>query len=419
MLQSKTIPSEIDIGITDYAMGLLLRYFRSPEIATINRPYIEIQRDREILRLHWAISPVLQNLISYVVEHRHEIQSTLKTTVRYEDGIVRGKLDAVATLKLRRMSGLATAVVSHEPLRTHESGPNHVLGWVIAQAWSLSSHFKQVELNSLSYRARIDEILGGIERVKRIQSVAQISSQINIARRPTSRALLEATRSRREIYRRAALAYKELVGVEAGDIDTISNILRHTLLAPLEPWRRFELATAYAVADALSQEEHSALQLGTFIGSVKHPVAKAGRFAIYWQWRTDAYVKPIPEQSEIVMERLQDVWGLPSSSDRPDLIVLDQKKNQVVAIIEVKYLTGEDASDRIRGAFSQVVRYARGYRAIEDVGELLGKCLIAVSQGLEAITPPNPLPSDVPSVVDFEGIRHTSLQEWTRRLVSA
>lgn len=407
---------KFDRAITDHAIAILLRYFGSANRVSLERPLIAIERDRDMLRLHWALSPSVSSLVNYVLEHRHEIQSVLESAVRVEDGIVRGRLDALATVKLRRVSGLTTAVVSREQLRSYASGPNQVLGWVLIEARSLASRFSMITLESAGYRASIDRSLQRLEQCRRLQGIAQIAGQIALNRRPGTSAVLEASRSRRRLYRLAVEAYKSLLAIEAGDPDTIASMLRETLLAPLEPWRRFELAVGFSLAENIATAQNERAQINLLIGDSRREIAQIGRFSIYWQWRTDCYRPPESEPSEEVERVILDAYDISSASDRPDLIVVDRSADLVVAIIEVKYLTGEDATDRIRGAVSQIVRYMRGYVAIEESGALLGRSLIAVSQGVAELSRPDPLPLDIPFVVDFEGIKQGLLGPWAERV---
>ena len=407
----------LDRAITDHAAGLLLRYFSAAGPAHLDRPALVIARDRELLRLHWSLSSSVADLVTYVIEHRHEIQSVLSSAIRIEDGIVRGRLDAVATLRRRRMSGLSTAVVSHEPLRTYDSGPNQVLGWVLSKAWSLAARFSRITLDSPAYRASIDRSIARLEQVRRIQAISQIAGQSELSRRPSSHAVLEAGRSRRTLYRMATDAYRTLQKIEAGNPDSITAMLRQTLLVPLEPWRRYELAVAYGVADLLAQMQGLPLVLNFVAGDVRRPVARAGRFSVFWQWRTAHYRSPPQEPSEQVAQGILDVYGFSAASDRPDLIVVDHDEDAVAAIIEVKYLTGEDASDRIRSAVSQIVQYVRGYGPIAAASPLLGRSLVAVSQGLDGLVQPEPLPDGIPSVLDFAGVKGPALRAWARRLL--
>jgi hypothetical protein len=405
-----------DTDITDHIAGFLLRYFRTAASAGAKRPYVDAARDRDLLRLHWAFSPVVRGLATYVIQHRHEIQSMLATTRRIEDGIVRGRIDARATLLHRRMTGLSTVMVSDEPLRSYDSGANQVLIWVLMQAWSLGRRFVAMLPASASYREAVTATVQTLEQVRRIQAIALIAADASAAKRPGSAALLEAGRSRREIYRRACDAYETLLRIESGDADTIATMLRHTLLAPLEAWRRYELAIAFSVAEALANNGAGRLLLNLLMGDTGTPIVQVGRYLLYWQSRTEFYRPPELEPSEIAVRHILDAYSLSGSSDRPDLVVIDNERRAVAAVIEVKYLTAEDASDRVRSAVDQLVRYARLYRPIDQAGPLLGRSLVAVSQGLEGITASNPLPPDIPMICDFASIQRGQLAAWVERL---
>lgn len=405
-----------DFDITDHIAGFLLRYFRSAVKADTKRPYLDATRDRDLLRLHWAFSPIVRSLAVHVLQHRHEIQSMLSTTRRIEDGMARGRIDARATLLHRRMTGLSTAMVGDEPLRSYNSGPNQVLIWVLMQAWSLGMRFAAMLPASASYRETVTTTVQTLEQVRRIQAISLIAADATTTRRPGSSAVLEAGRSRREIYRRACGAYEALLRIEAGDPETIATMLRHTLLSPLEAWRRYELAVAFSVAEALSAGGKGPLVLNLFVGDTGTPIVRVGHYAIYWQSRTDFYQKPEFEPSELVVRHILDAYSLSASSDRPDLVVVDTERGAVAAVIEVKYLTAEDASDRIRSAVEQLVRYARLYHPINDTGPLLGRSLVAISQGLGGITVPEPLPPEVPMICDFAAIRLGKLGAWVERI---
>lgn len=406
----------LEDAITDHAASLLLRYFSATEKARVSSPIIALEQDRELLRLHWALSPAVSTLVSYILTHRHEIQSILSTARRVEDGIVRGRLDAVATLKQRRVSGMPTAVVSWEPLRSYDSGPNQLLGWVIIQASSLATRFVSIVQESSAYRVRIDAATQMLEQVRRIDGIRQIAGHVTQARRPRPTALLEAERSRRRLYHKAADAYRALLKIEAGDPDAIVTMLKTTLLAPLEPWRRYELAVGYSLADSLARELDEETRLHFVVGDIRRPIAQAGRFNVYWQWRTDKYRSPDPEPAEKITLGLWKSYGLSAASDRPDLVVRNRDTGEVVSLIEVKYLTGESAADRVRSAAMQLVRYARGYAELDKIGPLLGRSLIVVSQGLESLNPTEPLPVNTPQLVDFKGIKDAKLRGWSKFL---
>ena len=405
-----------DSEITDHITGFLLRYFRAAVESGAKRPYLDAARDRDLLRLHWAFSPAVRDLATYVLQHRHEIQSMLTTTRRVHDGLMRGRLDARATLLHRRMTGLATAMVSDEPQRSYNSGPNHVLIWVLMQAWSLGVRFAAMLPDNATYRETLVETIRILDQVRRLQAISQILSDSSTTTRPRSAAVLEAGRSRREIYRRAHDAYRTLLRIEAGDPETIEAMLRQTLLAPLEVWRRYELAVAFSVAEALSAAGERPLTLNLLMGDTGNSIADVGRYSLFWQSRTRYYRPYVLEPSEIIAAKILRAYSLSMSSDRPDIVVVDTQNDGVVAVIEVKYLTAEDATDRIRGAVDQLVRYARLYHPIEETGPLLGRSLVAVSQGVDGLRTPEPIPPGVPMVCDFSAIRRGQLAAWVERV---
>jgi hypothetical protein len=402
--------------ITDHIAGFLLRYFRTAAEAGAKRPYVEATRDRDLLRLHWAVSPTVRELALYVLQHRHEIQSMLSSTCRIEDGMVRGRIDARATLLHRRISGLSTAMVGDEPLRSYDSGPNQLLIWVLIQAWALGMRFAAMLPASASYRETVTATVQTLEQVRRIQAIGLMAAEASATRRPGAAALLEAGRSRRLIYRRAREAYEILLRIEAGDPETIATLLRHTLLAPLEAWRRYELAIAFSVAEALAASGAGVVTLSLLLGDTSSPIVRVGRYAIYWQSRTDFYRPPEIEPSERVVRHILDAYSLSASSDRPDLVLIDHEHQSVTAVIEVKYLTSEDASDRVRSAVEQLVRYARLYHPTNQTGPLLGRSLVAISQGLGGLAVPDLLPPDIPMICDFASIRRGQLGAWVERL---
>jgi hypothetical protein len=404
-----------DRSVIDHAAALFLRYFSAAQRLSIDQPSLVMKRDRDLLRLHWSLSSPVTALVSYVLANRHEVQSVLGSEVRIEDGVLRGRLDSVKTVMLRRISGLETAIVGKEPVRSYRSGANQVLGWVLMEAWALASRFSAVTLESAGYRERIDQAHKGLDQCRRLQSIAHIVDGKILHKRPTAAAIREASRSRRRLYHMATEAYRYLLKIESGDGATIAVMLRETMLGPLEPWRRFELAVGLSVAEALAAAQNKPLALSLLVGDTKRYLARVGDFGIYWQHRTEFYVSPEPEPSEQRERHILTAYGISNAGDRPDLVIVDHARNAVTAVIEVKYLTGEDATERVKGAVGQIVRYARGYAQSHGLDRLIGRSLAVISQGIKGLTLAG-LPSDVPRVVDFAGIKQDALVPWATSL---
>lgn len=404
-----------DRAVVDHATAIFLRYFGATQNLALDQPSLLMQRDRDLLRLHWSLSSPVSQLVSYALDHRHEIQSALSTARRVEDGMLRGRLNARATIVQRRISGLQTAIVSDEPVRSYSSGPNQLLGWVVMEAWALSSRFASVTLDSPAYKSSIEAARQRLDQCRRLQSIAQIAGQTVLNRRPSASAILESERSRKTVYRLATKAYRHLLNIESGDPQAVTAMLRETLVGPLEPWRRFELAIGLSVGESLANAQSKALVLNLLIGDARRSLARAGQFSVYWQSRTDLYSAPEPEPSELIERRILDAYGISAGSDRPDLIIVDETKQAVAAVVEVKYLTGEDATDRVKSAVSQIIRYARGYTSNQTLDELIGRSLAVMSTGIDGLTL-SALPNNVPSVADFAGIRRQALAQWAHRI---
>lgn len=412
------IEDGLETTINDYLARFLLRYFRNAERVVVRHPDLDAERDLDLLRLHWAISEPVRDLVNHLTRHRHEIQAVLELRRQEDDARVRGRFDARATMIRRLVTGHPTFTVSHEPVRTLESGPNHVLAWVLETAWRLALQFEDMLPEDASYRAAIERSTPGLEEIRRFDAIHEAAKKMNLARRPGPHAVKEASRSRRQIYVFACHAYRALQLIEAGEMDAIIKLLNDTLFGPLYVWQRYELVVGLAVARALSVALARPVTLG-FLGGGREPVARVGSYGVHWQSRTEAYEQPCPEPSEAITAKLLDQYGLSVGADRPDLVVLDGD-NRAVSIIEVKYSANEesDGVDALRSAIGQLVRYTRGYRPMEQTEDLLDHSIVAVIQHKEGQVP-EPKPYGLPLMVDFEGIMQRRLEPWARRLVAA
>ena len=410
--------SDQESAINDYLTRFLLRYFRNATKAEVLRPTIDQKRDVELLRLHWAISTSVRELVSHLSQHRHEIQAVLESRRHEDDVRVRGRFDARATLVRRLVTGQPTLTVSYEPARTLESGPNRVLTWVLESAWRLALHFDALLPKGASYRAAIKQHKPRLKEIRRFDAIHQATKRIDLTRRPGPRAVKEASRARQKLYVLACNAYRDLQLIEAGDTVSVTKLLNDTLLGPLHYWQRYELAVGLAVSKALSVALEQPFELN-FLGGGSEPISRVGGYEVHWQSRTKAYEEPVPEPSEVLTRKLLKLYGLASGADRPDLVVLDSE-GEVVSLVEVKYSSNResDGADSLRSAVSQLVRYSRGYRQMALIEKLLDHSIVAVSRH-ETERAPVPKPVGLPLIVDFNDILQHHLSNWAQRLVEA
>lgn len=401
----------LDRAIGDYAAGVLLRYFRQGALAGAESPHLDLARDMDLLRAHWALSEPVRTLLSYVLTHRHEAQSLLQFVRRADDAMARGQIDARGTMLARRVAGHPSLVIYQEPMRSFNTGPNQVVAWVVQTASTYAARLFALQPAGSAYADLVQETMADVTAVKRIDAWREVSKSVAVHRRPGPGALRDAARSRRMIYRLAIAAYNTLARVEAGDEQALQRVLRSTLIGPLEQWRRFELAVGLGIGEALAAETGEPMRLALIGKQAGAPVISCGRYDIFWQGGGGLFTAPVLEPSEERLGKVLSAYGMQLAADRPDLLIADRQAKRAVGIVEVKYLAGDTASARFREAAGQIVRYARGYRPDAEVDGLIGVSLIALSREAPALLDED---APVPRAVDFKGISDGRLRAWVR-----
>jgi hypothetical protein len=300
-------------------------------------------------------------------------------------------------------------------VRSFDTGPNLVLAWVLGEASAYTSRLSSWQGEQSPYVAIIEEAQREMRGVQRIEPLREPLRAVALGQRPGPGAVLAAARARPRIYRLAVEAYSLLQGLERGEADAIETVARSALIAPLEDWRRFELAVGLAVGEAVARVASAPLQLHLLAGDSAAPIVTTGRFAVHWQQRTRFYSSPTLEESEQKTRDILAAFGLSIGADRPDFVVVDREADAVVSIIEVKYVAGDTVSGRFREAVGQIVRYARGYAPAGQTGDIIAQSLVALSREapaqIDAV-------AAVPGSIDFEGIRRNELDAWAHRFAA-
>ncbi|WP_155897691.1 hypothetical protein [Aureimonas ureilytica] len=406
----------IDAAIVDYSAGLLLRYFRSGAAIGGETPRLDQRRDVEILKGHWALSAPVRNLVGYVLAHPHEAQALMTYRVRTDDAMARGRIDARRTWLYRQQSGLPSALVTHEAVRSFHTGPNLLLAWVLREAASYTARLLSWQGKTSPYLPVIEKAQSEMRLLQRIDSLREPLRAVSLGERPNAGAIRDAARSRRPMYRLAVDAYRLMQGLERGEPEAMERVARSALLAPLEDWRRFELAVGLSLGEALARATGVTLGLRLLGADSAQPIVTAGRFAVYWQQITHYHQAPTLEPSEATVRDVLRAYGINVGTERPDLIVVDRDRDAVAAVVEVKYIAGETANVRFREAVDQVVRYGRSYAAPGETGPLLARSLVALSRNAPARIDPA---GDAPFSVDFEALRQPhGLDAWAASLTA-
>lgn len=407
----------IDREISDYAAGVFLRHFRSGGLLGAENPSLDLARDLDLLRAHWAISTPVRKFLQYVIAHRHEAQALLQFQSRTDDAVARGRIDARASVIARRVAGHPSLIVSEEPVRSFNTGPNQIVAWVVQMAATYAERLFAMQPKSSAYAGLIEVAMGEIAAVKRLDALREPLKHVTTGRRPGANALRDAARSRRLIYRHAIAAFSSLTHIESGDEAELARVLQSTLLGPIEEWRRFELAVAVGIGEAISAEIGAPLRLSILDAHPRQPLLRCGRFSVYWQSGGGLYEPPVPEPSKRRVQAILAAYGMVAAADRPDLVVVDEEAGCVTAIVEVKYLAGDTAHARFREAADQIVRYGRGYSGEANLPTLIRGSLIALSSQAPSLVDDA---ATAPYAIDFEGIKAGALRQWVReRLIPA
>ncbi|SDJ50006.1 hypothetical protein [Salipiger marinus] len=406
----------LDAAIVDHTAGLLLRYFRSGAAIEGAAPRLDQRRDVDILKGHWAVSAPVRQLTAYLLAHPHETQALLSYRERVDDAVARGRLDARRTWFYRQQSGIPSALVTHEPVRSFNTGPNLLLAWVLREAASYTARLFSWQGTTSPYLPTIEKAQADIRSVQKIDALREPLRAVSLGHRPNAASVRDAARSRRQVYRLAVDAYRLLQGLERGEADAMDRVARSALIAPLEDWRRFELAVGLSIGEALAQATGGSLHLHLLGAKSSGPIVTAGRFAIYWQQITGYHQPPPLEPSELRVRAVLQAYGINTGTERPDLIVVDRDQDAVAAVVEVKYIAGDTATTRFREAVDQVVRYGRSYAPTGATAPLLSRSLVALSRHAPARIDPD---APAPFSVDFEALKQPhGLDAWALALLA-
>lgn len=406
----------IDTAVIDYSAGLLLRYFRSGAAISGDVPRLDRRRDVEVLKGHWAISAPVRDLVRYALEHPHEAQALLEYRTRIDDAVARGRIDARRTWLHRMQTGLPTALVTHEAVRSFNTGPNLLLAWVLREAAAYTARLLSWQGATSPYLATIEAAQADMRALQRVESLREPLRAVALGERPRANAVRDAARSRRPLYRLAVDAYRLLMGVERSEAEAMERVARSALLAPLEDWRRFELAVGLSLGEALARAQNVPMTLHLLGADAAGPIVTAGDFAVYWQQITKYHTPALLEPSEQAVRDVLKIFGINVGTERPDLIVVDRARDDVASVVEVKYIAGDTATARFREAVDQVVRYGRSYVAPGATGALLARSLVALSRHAPTRVDPD---GDAPFSVDFEAIRQPhGLDAWAAALAA-
>ena len=153
----------LDRAIGDYAAGVFLRYFRQGTLAGAAKPRLDLARDMDLLRAHWALSEPVRMFLSHVLTHRHEAQSLLQFVRRADDAVARGRIDAPRTMLAPADGGPSVAGDLRRAGAQFRHGPNQVVAWVVHAVFSHAARLSSLQPADSAYARLIEETMTDVK----------------------------------------------------------------------------------------------------------------------------------------------------------------------------------------------------------------------------------------------------------------
>lgn len=407
----------VRIELNDICISGLIRLLRQRAGAVLTRaPRLSIG-DIAALRARWALSRTVQALAIHTTRHPRSIGTVLHDQEAVLEGTISGTVDARESALRQLVSGDPSVFVGYEPGETTLSGPNHVVAWVLREAEASLLALLRASSNE-DPQGPIHACASAIDRALRIAVLKEVAASALGRSRPGLSALRAAAKARNVPYQLALDAYRLLEGILRLDQAALVRLLNETLVADLDDWQKFELATAIAAAESLARGLDVDLVLGLTPGR-KAPFAVVGPFEVWWQQALAARDHSTLDESERMERAIASHIGVDVSASRADVVVKHSGSGDILSIFECKWFESElSLPGAVSDASGQIARYVRDARASDQQGayQLLAQSwLIVTARG----SLPTRRDGPVVRFTDLRGLATGDLDGWARSLSHA
>jgi hypothetical protein len=408
-------------ALNDFCARAILRAIRRKHgagLGIFGSPILDINQEIDSLRLYWALSESIHNLVRFLLDHSRSPLTRIDFEEAEAYGNIPGALLAGRSSIEQMRRGDPCLFLVEEPSATVLWPANRLVAWTLNEAFQvLLSTQKRFDLGEeyewLHPRAQ------ELDNALRNKAISEILLTPQSRRRPSVDAQRSCARSRSQLYRLALEAFSLLASLEAGEDEAVLTILRTSILPNLEPWRRFELATALSATEALAiatgQVPHLTIPIrgGTVVATV-------GEFDIYWQYAMPKRDLSFLDKTEKLANDLMASLGISGGTDISDLTIVWRPGNTVIGIVECKWFESQGATyNAIRDASSQMARYIRDIYPDDDA---LAVRLASNSIIVTAELGPAPESIDGSKAIhltDFVGLKVGKLNQWAVNVVAS
>jgi hypothetical protein len=407
------------LELDEYCTSAILRRLVGRRGDTTHQATRLSPRDAEILRLHWSLSPFVRNLAAHIAWHPRQARTLVESRVSEVAGELPGSIDASATALLQGRTKDFTRFVVFEPATTPDTPPNRLIAWILSESFGIiTAAIRSMPGMEGDLRLFLAEQAALLDSAMRTGPIAEILRLSGGRQRPGTNSLRAAAKARIEMYGLALRAYLLLEDVEALRARALVELLQQSILDPLLPFQRLELATALAVTDALEAEGAGTAFISPILRG-SGVVSTVGPFEVVWQpslgKRPQAAATDLGERLEAILLR---TVGMATSSSRPDVAVRERSTHEVLSLFECKWFGDSRAVTAvIPDGCAQLARYARTCsqsNPISTIRLLRHSGLIVADCGsLQAVPPGGPV-----CFLDFPGLMNGDLKKWARRLLA-
>jgi hypothetical protein len=405
--------------LNTFCAGAILRAFRKQMEAGMHARASRINAvDLDELVLRWALSPAVDALAEHLEGRPRDMQATVDFVESITRGEISGAVDASASCIEQMREGDPTLFVVHEPRSSEDTGPNHLVAWTVMEAErAIQAAIRRHNLGP-DYAWAHDRAKR-LEDALRVGPIKDILSSPAGRRRPGRSAIRAAAKSRSAIYIKALAAFNSLTDIEDLRPEAIERLFSETLVAPLEDWRKFELATALAASESISQASGTPLRLRVSLVD-EGPFAQTGSYAIHWQRSLPTRSYAALDESEQIAKDLAKSLGHDLARSRTDVSIVDAESGADMAHIECKWFgVPSSAAQAISDASLQLTRYARDSRpnSAAEARAFLKHCVVALAtlgsfdEALDGFANA--------WMTDFDGIERGVLDAWAVSLVTS
>lgn len=419
------IKEEIRKQVSELCVDAIINCIREKTIWGSKYPFSKINtninNEVEIMRYYWALTEDIEEIAKKIIKNARKLTHGIAYVEIMKRGEITGAINAGATMIAQARMLDPTIFVINEPNSTFQSEPNHLVAWLLKEAFNILLTARRVYPTLDGFEWFQDKLFF-LEKALKNDILREILLSPLGKRKPSKSAIRLASKSRVALYQKALNAYNMLDRIERKEDLAIRECLEHSLIADLDYWQQLELGVGVKAASAISDIIEEPISFN-FPFRPGEPIAQIGNFQVFWQYTIPQRPCDKLDLNEKWTKEIANGLGIKTPNSRADIVVVCESRE--VCVFECKYSESEEVPTQIIvEAISQLVRYVRDLNqdSIENAKKLLNYCFIVVAN-CNKHSPINSISTGLCGVKsnvyfsDIKNIRGNSLRKWAEELV--